>query len=215
MASNSSPEPEQNAYDAIIVAVAHDEYRKLGSTGIHALRARSACAVRSEICVAVRGIGFEALNGSERFRAFGEAERELRHRVERGRAREFGGRAARTRRRICECWIAAALVGARRACSCPARWSRRSGRCSTTPGIPTPRRVAGHARRLRRQRRVGDARLLHAEARHQFSDVARGRRRVSDLQRQFRAGAGACWPCSAGASIRRRCSSATRWRWLG
>ena len=27
--------PEQNAYDAIIVAVAHDEYRKLGSTGIH------------------------------------------------------------------------------------------------------------------------------------------------------------------------------------
>jgi UDP-N-acetyl-D-galactosamine dehydrogenase len=28
--------PEQNAYDAIIVAVAHDEYRKLGSSGIHA-----------------------------------------------------------------------------------------------------------------------------------------------------------------------------------
>ena len=30
------PRPEQNAYDAIIVAVAHDEYRKLGSSGIHA-----------------------------------------------------------------------------------------------------------------------------------------------------------------------------------
>ena len=30
------PGPEQNAYDAIIVAVAHDEYRKLGSSGIHA-----------------------------------------------------------------------------------------------------------------------------------------------------------------------------------
>ncbi len=30
------PNPELNAYDAIIVAVAHDEYRKLGSTGIHA-----------------------------------------------------------------------------------------------------------------------------------------------------------------------------------
>ena len=30
--------PEQNAYDAIIVAVAHDEFRKLGSAGIHALR---------------------------------------------------------------------------------------------------------------------------------------------------------------------------------
>ncbi len=29
--------PEQNAYDAIIVAVAHDEYRKLGVAGIHAL----------------------------------------------------------------------------------------------------------------------------------------------------------------------------------
>jgi UDP-N-acetyl-D-glucosamine/UDP-N-acetyl-D-galactosamine dehydrogenase len=29
-------EPEQNAYDAIIVAVAHDDYRKLGSSGIHA-----------------------------------------------------------------------------------------------------------------------------------------------------------------------------------
>ena len=29
--------PEQNAYDAIIVAVAHDEFRKLGSAGIHAL----------------------------------------------------------------------------------------------------------------------------------------------------------------------------------
>jgi UDP-N-acetyl-D-galactosamine dehydrogenase len=28
--------PEQNAYDAIIVAVAHDEYKKLGATGIHA-----------------------------------------------------------------------------------------------------------------------------------------------------------------------------------
>ena len=28
--------PEQNAYDAIIVAVAHDEYRKLGAAGIHA-----------------------------------------------------------------------------------------------------------------------------------------------------------------------------------
>jgi UDP-N-acetyl-D-galactosamine dehydrogenase len=28
--------PEQNAYDAIIVAVAHDEYRKLGAKGIHA-----------------------------------------------------------------------------------------------------------------------------------------------------------------------------------
>jgi len=28
--------PEQKAYDAIIVAVAHDEYRKLGATGIHA-----------------------------------------------------------------------------------------------------------------------------------------------------------------------------------
>ena len=28
--------PEQNAYDAIIVAVAHDEYRKLGASGIHA-----------------------------------------------------------------------------------------------------------------------------------------------------------------------------------
>jgi len=28
--------PEQNLYDAIIVAVAHDEYRKLGSSGIHA-----------------------------------------------------------------------------------------------------------------------------------------------------------------------------------
>ena len=28
--------PEQNTYDAIIVAVAHDEYRKLGATGIHA-----------------------------------------------------------------------------------------------------------------------------------------------------------------------------------
>ena len=28
--------PEQNAYDAIIVAVAHDEYRKLGAPGIHA-----------------------------------------------------------------------------------------------------------------------------------------------------------------------------------
>ena len=26
-----------HAYDAIIVAVAHDEYRKLGSSGIHAL----------------------------------------------------------------------------------------------------------------------------------------------------------------------------------
>ena len=44
--------PEQNAYDAIIVAVAHDEYRKLGSTGIHALRARPACALRPEICAA-------------------------------------------------------------------------------------------------------------------------------------------------------------------
>jgi UDP-N-acetyl-D-galactosamine dehydrogenase len=30
-------EPEQNVYDAIIVAVAHDEFRKLGSKGIHAL----------------------------------------------------------------------------------------------------------------------------------------------------------------------------------
>jgi UDP-N-acetyl-D-galactosamine dehydrogenase len=30
-------EPEQNVYDAIIVAVAHDEFRKLGSEGIHAL----------------------------------------------------------------------------------------------------------------------------------------------------------------------------------
>jgi UDP-N-acetyl-D-glucosamine/UDP-N-acetyl-D-galactosamine dehydrogenase len=30
-------EPEQNVYDAIIVAVAHDEFRKLGSAGIHAL----------------------------------------------------------------------------------------------------------------------------------------------------------------------------------
>jgi UDP-N-acetyl-D-glucosamine/UDP-N-acetyl-D-galactosamine dehydrogenase len=29
--------PEQNVYDAIIVAVAHDEFRKLGSKGIHAL----------------------------------------------------------------------------------------------------------------------------------------------------------------------------------
>ncbi len=29
-------EPEQNSYDAIIVAVAHDEYRKLGAAGIHA-----------------------------------------------------------------------------------------------------------------------------------------------------------------------------------
>ncbi len=29
-------EPEQNAYDAIIVAVAHDEYKKLGASGIHA-----------------------------------------------------------------------------------------------------------------------------------------------------------------------------------
>jgi UDP-N-acetyl-D-galactosamine dehydrogenase len=28
--------PEQNAYDAIIVAVAHDEYKKLGAPGIHA-----------------------------------------------------------------------------------------------------------------------------------------------------------------------------------
>ena len=28
--------PEQNAYDAIIVAVAHDEYKKLGAAGIHA-----------------------------------------------------------------------------------------------------------------------------------------------------------------------------------
>ena len=28
--------PEQNAYDAIIVAVAHDEYRRLGAPGIHA-----------------------------------------------------------------------------------------------------------------------------------------------------------------------------------
>ena len=28
--------PEQNTYDAIIVAVAHDEYRKLGASGIHA-----------------------------------------------------------------------------------------------------------------------------------------------------------------------------------
>jgi len=28
--------PEQNAYDAIIVAVAHDEYKKLGASGIHA-----------------------------------------------------------------------------------------------------------------------------------------------------------------------------------
>jgi UDP-N-acetyl-D-galactosamine dehydrogenase len=28
--------PEQNAYDAIIIAVAHDDYRKLGSSGIHA-----------------------------------------------------------------------------------------------------------------------------------------------------------------------------------
>jgi UDP-N-acetyl-D-galactosamine dehydrogenase len=28
--------PEQNAYDAIIVAVAHDEYRKLGAIGLHA-----------------------------------------------------------------------------------------------------------------------------------------------------------------------------------
>jgi len=28
--------PEQNAYDAIIVAVAHDEYRKLGASGLHA-----------------------------------------------------------------------------------------------------------------------------------------------------------------------------------
>jgi UDP-N-acetyl-D-galactosamine dehydrogenase len=28
--------PEQNSYDAIIVAVAHDEYRKLGASGIHA-----------------------------------------------------------------------------------------------------------------------------------------------------------------------------------
>jgi UDP-N-acetyl-D-glucosamine/UDP-N-acetyl-D-galactosamine dehydrogenase len=27
--------PEQNAYDAIIIAVAHDDYRKLGSSGIH------------------------------------------------------------------------------------------------------------------------------------------------------------------------------------
>ena len=31
-----APNPEQNTYDAIIVAVAHDEYRKLGSSGIHA-----------------------------------------------------------------------------------------------------------------------------------------------------------------------------------
>src|SRR3978361_772359 len=28
--------PEQNAYDAIIVAVAHDEYRKLGASGLRA-----------------------------------------------------------------------------------------------------------------------------------------------------------------------------------
>src|SRR5947209_7389061 len=31
-----APNPEQSAYDAIIVAVAHNEYRKLGSVGIHA-----------------------------------------------------------------------------------------------------------------------------------------------------------------------------------
>ena len=30
------PQPEQNAYDAIIVAVAHDEYKKMGAAGIHA-----------------------------------------------------------------------------------------------------------------------------------------------------------------------------------
>ena len=36
MASICVKAPEQNAYDAIIVAVAHDEYRKLGSKGIHA-----------------------------------------------------------------------------------------------------------------------------------------------------------------------------------